>query len=59
MRTFLKENPQIADEIEHKIRENAGIISNEMMTPPEASSVDVDSDEGLNGEDSVELQAGA
>ena len=58
VRTFLKENPQIADEIEHKIRENAGIISNEMMTPPEASSVDVDSDEGLNGEDSVELQAG-
>ena len=58
VRTFLKENRQIADEIEHKIRENAGIISNEMMTPPEASSVDVDSDEGLNGEDSVELQAG-
>ena len=58
VRTFLKENPQIADEIEHKIRENAGIISNEMMTPPEASSVAVDSDDGLNGEDSVELQAG-
>ena len=58
VRTFLKENQQIADEIEHKIRENAGIISNEMMTPSEASSVDVDSDEGLNGEDSVELQAG-
>ena len=58
VRTFLKENQQIADEIEHKIRENAGIISNEMMTPPEASSVDADSDEGLNGEDSVELQAG-
>ncbi len=58
VRTFLKENRQIADEIEHKIRENAGIISNEMMTPSEASSVDVGSDEGLNGEDSVELQAG-
>ncbi|MBN08550.1 MAG: recombinase RecA [Rhodospirillaceae bacterium] len=58
VRTFLKENPQIADEIEHKIRENAGIIANEMMTPPEASSLDVDSDDGLDGEDSVELQAG-
>ena len=58
VRTFLRENPQIADEIEHKIRENAGIIANEMMTPPEASSVAVDSDDGLNGEDSVELQAG-
>ena len=58
VRTFLRENPQIADEIEHKIRENAGIIANEMMTPPEASSVAVDSDDGLNVEDSVELQAG-
>ena len=35
----------MADEIEHKIRENAGIISNEMMTPPEATSADVESDE--------------
>ena len=39
VRTFLKENPQMADEIEHKIRENAGIISNEMMTPPETELI--------------------
>ena len=58
VRTFLKENPQMADEIEHKIRENAGIISNEMMIPPETAVVDADGDEEQNGEDTVELQAG-
>ncbi len=57
VRTFLKENPQMADEIEHKIRENAGIISNEMMTPPETAPADVESDEERNGEDTVKLQA--
>jgi len=56
VRTFLKENPDIAGEIEHKIRENAGILSNEMMTPPDASG---DGDDGDDGEeDVVELQAG-
>ena len=58
VRTFLKENPQMADEIEHKIRENAGIISNEMMTPPETAAADADGDEEKNGENTVELQAG-
>ena len=58
VRTFLKENPQMADEIEHKIRENAGIISNEMMTPQEATSADVESDKEGKGESTVELQAG-
>ncbi|MAI10552.1 MAG: recombinase RecA [Rhodospirillaceae bacterium TMED167] len=58
VRTFLKENPQMADEIEHKIRENAGIISNEMMIPPETAVADTDGDEEQNGEDTVELQAG-
>ncbi|MDG2032556.1 MAG: recombinase RecA [Rhodospirillales bacterium] len=58
VRTFLKENPQMADEIEHKIRENAGIISNEMMIPPETAVADADGGEEQNGEDTVELQAG-
>ena len=58
VRTFLNENPQIADEIEYKIRENAGVISNEMMTPPETMVADADENESKNGENTVELQAG-
>ncbi|MCL2473652.1 MAG: recombinase RecA [Alphaproteobacteria bacterium] len=31
---YLKENPKIADEIERKIRENAGLVANAMMGAP-------------------------
>ncbi len=31
---FLRENPEIADEIEHLIRKNAGLISEKMMDEP-------------------------
>ena len=58
VRTFLNENPQMADEIEYKIRENAGVISNEMMTPPETMVADADENESKNGENTVESQAG-
>ena len=34
-KTFFKENPEIATEIEHKIRANAGLISEAMMGNPE------------------------
>ena len=34
-KTFFKENPEIAAEIEHKIRANAGLISEAMMGNPE------------------------
>ncbi len=34
-RVFLKDNPEVAATIEFKIRENAGLLAGEMMTPPE------------------------
>ena len=34
-RQFLKDNPEVAATIEFKIRENAGLLAGEMMTPPE------------------------
>ena len=43
-RTFLKENPQIADEIESAIRENAGLVADSMMVGLDVpSSSDEDS----------------
>jgi recombination protein RecA len=41
-RTFLKENPAIADEIEDAIRRNAGLLADELLSAGMASS---DSDE--------------
>jgi len=43
-RQFLKDNPEIAYDIEHRIRENAGILSGAMMSPPET---DAAGEEGL------------
>ncbi|MEO3433740.1 recombinase RecA [Inquilinus sp. CAU 1745] len=37
-KVFLKDNPQIATAIEHKIRENAGLVSEKMMVGEEESS---------------------
>ena len=37
-KTFLKENPKIADEIERAIRQNAGLIVDKMLVTPEADS---------------------
>lgn len=36
---FLRENPEIANEIERKIRENAGLVSEAMMTQPGEDAV--------------------
>jgi recombination protein RecA len=41
-KTFLKENPEIANQIEAKIRGNAGLVADAMITGPEA---DADADE--------------
>ncbi len=41
-RKFLKDNPKIADEIEKKIRENAGVVANAMLAGPEESNDDAD-----------------
>ena len=54
VKNFLRENLEMAAEIENKIRENAGLIAGEMITPPNEDQVEVET-EGL-GEDS-ELQA--
>ena len=56
VRQFLKENSDVADTIEHKIRENAGILSSEMMTPPDLESGD--NPEDGNEDNTLQLQAG-
>jgi recombination protein RecA len=33
-KTYLKENPDVADEIEAKIRQNAGLVSDAMLAGP-------------------------
>ena len=53
-RTFLKENPEIADEIEHKVRESAGLLSGAMMTPPESDGSDADDTD--DGEEDVAIE---
>ena len=59
VKTFLKENPDMAEEIERKIRENAGLLATDMITTPET-----DEDDGeKEGEENVvaetpDLQAG-
>ena len=56
VRQFLKENSDVADTIEHKIRENAGILSSEMMTPPDLEAAGNPEDE--NEDNTLQLQAG-
>ncbi len=46
VRQFLLENPAIADEIEHKIRLNEGLIKEELLMPKEEHTED-DGDSGL------------
>jgi recombination protein RecA len=53
VRNFLKENPEMADEIEQKIRQNAGLLAGEMIAPPIAKKLDgeeIDSVEDLDME---------
>jgi len=44
-RTFLKENPEVANAIERRIRENAGILAANMMTTGKEDENSADSDE--------------
>ena len=59
VKTFLKENPDMAEEIERKIRENAGLLATDMITTPET-----DEDDGEEGgkenvvAETPDLQAG-
>jgi recombination protein RecA len=52
-KTFLKENPEIAKEIERRIRENAGILSEAMLEGPTESD-DVDGGDDADA-DAVEV----
>ena len=42
VRTFLKDNPDIAAEIEHRIRANEGLIEEELLVPKEEQNDDID-----------------
>jgi len=63
VKTFLKENPEMADEIELKIRENAGLLATDMITTPDSDGeTDENDDEADNAEEGTaetpDLQAG-
>ena len=49
-KTFLKENPDMAREIEQKIRANAGLISEAMMGKPEEFTEDDDTPAAAEGD---------
>ena len=53
VKNFLKENPEMAKEIEHKIRENAGLLAGEMITPPNEEKKE---DDEKNPADDLELE---
>jgi recombination protein RecA len=53
VKNFLKENPEMAKEIEHKIRENAGLLAGEMITPPNEGKKE---DDEKNPGDDLELE---
>jgi recombination protein RecA len=46
VKKFLKENPDMAEEIERKIRENAGLLAGDMITPPESNDDEAEDDDG-------------
>ena len=55
VRQFLKENMDVANSIEHKIRESAGILSSEMMTPSDlVTGPDLENE---NGDEALQLQS--
>ena len=52
VRQYLVDNPEIAFSIENKIRENAGILSSEMMTPQQEDEAESE-EEGLVDIDAI------
>ena len=53
VKNFLKENPEMAVEIEQKIRENAGLLVGEMITPPNEEKVEMEAE---SSDENLELQ---
>jgi|TARA_B100000315_G_C14583775_1_gene591850 recombination protein RecA len=59
VKTFLKENPEMAEDIELKIRANAGLLADDMITPPDSDADDDAEDEEIEGTaENTDLQAG-
>ena len=56
-KTFFKENPEIAAEIELKIRANAGLIADAMLGNPEEFKDDSGSEDGPDGSSAGALDA--
>ena len=55
VRQFLRENMDVANSKEHKIRESAGILSSEMMTPSDlVTAPDLENE---NGDEALQLQS--
>ena len=55
VRQFLRENMDVANSIEHKIRESAGILSSEMMTPSDlVTAPDLENE---NGDEALQPQS--
>ena len=57
-KTFLRENPEIADEIELKIRENAGLVAGKMLegAPSDAADDDDDNVESIVQPDTTDTE---
>ncbi len=56
-KTFLKENPEMAEDIERRIRENAGLLSQAMLDAAAAAADKVD--KAGKGEDETRAKAGS
>ena len=48
VRVFLKDNPDIATELEHKIRVNEGLLEDELLMPKDEQGLDDDSIENIS-----------
>ena len=44
VKNFLRDNPEIAADIEYKIRENAGLLAGEMISPISVDKIETDED---------------
>jgi recombination protein RecA len=44
-KTYLRDNPTVADEIENNIRQNAGLVSGQMISGPDENPAAADTDE--------------
>ena len=57
-KTFLKENPEIASELEQKIRANAGLVADQMLVGPDSEDARNDAKASDNAADSNSEKAG-